>query len=440
LNEPVRPLPGYFTKVLRAEPPSLRLYWCPTVPSSCPICEQPIAQTAAHCSVCGFPTALAIEGLRSIDQAGSDEPPAGNQPNGTAAGTTPTAPPPTSPEADLNATISRSLREKMEVLRDLGRGAPDVTSELCEAALSEAEGRVAQALDILRSAQLRLEHQTDEVLARRLQSLEERRLALQKAGVRFAIGAELDHLREAVEGGEREEASVRLVESERRLGQFESDWKGLQGLLSQIEGLRSEAAELGIPLGEISGELEAIREKLAAPDLTEDILDTLAQEAAQTLMLLHEAIPTSLEEELIVHEKKLEQYPEEHAPSAAARRLHVEATRHLKKGRLSEAVSSVRELRRQLEELEKETAASAGRAPPSPSAPAETEQETLERLLRKARSLAARVRTLPPESDSSREAAIQIREATEHLRARELAEADLTLSRLMRTLAYEEPR
>ncbi len=407
------------------------------MPSSCPICEQPIAQTAAHCSVCGFPTGLAIEGLRSLDLPSAEEPSAG--PNGGAAVAALAADPRPSPEAELNATISRSLREKMEVLRDLGRGAPDVTNELCEAALSEAEGRVAQALDILRSAQQRLETQTDEVVARRVTALEERRLALQKAGVRFAIGGDLDHLREAVEGGEREEAAVRLVEAERRLGQFESDWKGLQGLLAQIEGLRSEAAELGIPLGEISGELETIREKLGAPDLSEEVLDTLAQDAAQTLMLLHEAIPTSLESELAAHEKRLDQFPEDHAPSAAARRLHVEATRHLKKGRLSEAVQSVRELRRQLEELEKEAAESAG-APAAVTAPVETEEQTLERLLRKARSLAARVRTLPPDSESAREAAIQIREATEHLRARELAEADLTLSRLMRVLAYEEPR
>ena len=408
------------------------------MPSSCPICEQPIAQTAQHCSVCGFPTGLAIEGLRSLDLPGEPDPSKATNGNGTATPKTPD-PPASSPEAELNATISRSLREKMDVLRDLGRGAPDVTSELCEAALSEAEGRVAQALDILRSAQARLETQADEVVTRRLASLEERRLALQKAGVRFAIGSDMEHLRAAVEGGEREEAAVRLVEVERRLGQFESDWKGLQGLLSQIEGLRGEAAELGIPLGEIAGELESIREKLGAPDLTEDVLDTLAQDAAQTLMLLHEAIPSSLETELATHERTLDRFPEDHPPSAAARRLHVEASRHLKKGRLSEAVQSVRELRRQIGELEKEVAASATPAA-APAGPVETEEETLERLLRKARSLAARVRTLPPESESAREAAIQIREATEHLRARELAEADLTLSRLMRVLAYEEPR
>ncbi len=410
------------------------------MPSSCPICEQPIASTAAHCTVCGFPTGLAIEGLRSRDLPVGDD---ASSRTPAAESTVPSAvpvPPPTA-EEELNATISRALREKMELLRGLGRGAPDVTSELCEAALSEAEGRVAQALDILRSAQERLERQTDDVLTRRFQALEDRRIALQKAGVRFAVSDDFSQLTEALEDGPREEAATRLVELERRLAQFESDWKGLQGLLSQIEGLRSEAAEVGIPLAEISGELQEIREKLAAPDLTEESLDVLAQSAARTLMLLHEAIPATLESELAQHETALDRYPDDHVPSAAARRMHVEATRHLKKGRLSEAVQSVRELRRLLEELQREEASEAARPPPAPVAPPqETEDEMLGRLLNKARSLAARVRTLPPDSDTAREAAVQIREATELLRARELDAADQTLTRLMRTLTYETAR
>jgi DNA repair exonuclease SbcCD ATPase subunit len=253
----------------------------------------------------------------------------------------------------------------------------------------------------------------------------------------------LDHLHELVEAGARDEAGARLVETEQRVAQFESDWKGLQGLLAQIESLRSEAADLKIPLGEIASELEGIKDKLAEPDLTEDALDGVAQEAAQTLMLLHEAIPTSLEEELTRHETTLNRYPDDHEPSAVARRLHVEATRHLKKGRLSEAVASVRDLRRQLELLKEETGPaptpSAASAPAAPGTP-ETEAEMLDRLLKKARSLAARVRTLPADSDTARDAAIQIREATDLLRERHLKDADVTLTRLMRMLAYEAPR
>lgn len=412
------------------------------MPSSCPICEQPIPSTVAHCMVCGFPTALAIEALRSL--SGFDPGPGDSAevPAPAAPRAKPKPAPPT-PEAELTIAISRDLRTKLDLVRELGRGAPDVTSEMCQAALSEAEGRMSEALDVLRQAQARLESETDELLGRRLTALEERRTALQQSGVRFAITDDLQRLRDAIEGDRREEAVGLLADTERRIAQFEADWKGLQGLLTQIDGLRSEAGDLGIPLGEISGELEGIRDRLSAGPLTEDALDEAAQDAAQTLMLLHEAIPSSLEEELGRHEVTLNAFPEDHAASAIARRLHVEATRHLKKGRLSDAVASVRELRRQLELLAKEPPAAPtpgaegeGAAPPLD----ETESAALDRLLKKARSLAARVRTLPPDSDTARDAAMQIREATDQLRDRRLKEADLTLSRLMRLLAYETPR
>jgi hypothetical protein len=327
----------------------------------------------------------------------------------------------------------------MELVQELGREAPDLTSELCQAALSEADGRISEALAILRSAQSRLENESDTLLQRRLSELEERRKTLERTGARVAIADDLAKAREAFEGEEREDAIRYLVETDQRLTQFESDWRGLQGLLSEVEGLRSEAAELSLPLGEISSEVEVIREKLRAPNLTEEALDGIAQEAAQTLMLLHEAIPSALTEELGRAEKTIDRYPEDYAPSAVAKRLHLEATRHLKKGRFTEAVRSVQELRRELAELEVAAAASPAAAPARVGR-VESEDEMLGRLLKKARSLASRVRTLPPDSDIAHEAAMQIREATEYLRYRRLSEADLTLSRLMRMLAADYSR
>ncbi|HTZ61656.1 MAG TPA: hypothetical protein VMC82_03325 [Thermoplasmata archaeon] len=406
------------------------------MPTSCPICEQPIPSTVGHCSVCGFPTALAIEGLRSLGAEATEA-----EPNGSAAAAAPAAPARVapSPEAELCATISHDIRGKLDYLRELGRGAPDVTNEMCQAAISEAEGRVAEALDVLRQAQRSLDRQTDELLQRRYASLEAREAALRETGVRFAIRGDLNRLKSALDGNQRELASGLLVEAERRTAQFESNWRGLQGLLRQIDSLRKEASDLGIPLGEIAGEVAEIRDQLQEPDLTEDGLDAVAQAAAQTLMLLHEAIPTSLEEELGRHEATLDRYPDDHPPSATARRLQAEAARHLKKGRLNDAVQSVRELRRELERLEQSQElheVAVGSAAPS-LAPAETEAETLDRLLKKARSLAGRVRTLPPESEIAREAAAQIREVTDLLRNRELRGADQALARLMRMLAGE---
>jgi|HubBroStandDraft_1064217.scaffolds.fasta_scaffold120731_2 phytoene dehydrogenase-like protein len=348
---------------------------------------------------------------------------------------------PPSPEAELAARISHDLRAKMALVRELGRSFPDATSELCQAALNEAEGRESEALETLRGAQARLEHEIDELLQQRIRATDERREALAQIGVRFSLGNAWKELADDLAQGRRDEVAVTLLEAERRVAQFESDWKGIQGLLAQIEGLKTEAADLGLPLGEISSELEGIRDRLEAPNLTEESLDEVAQAAAQTLMLLHESIPSSLEDELQRHAVTLDRFPEEHVPSAVARRLHVEASRHLKKGRLPEAVQSVRELRQQIEAIEQDEADGVGQlpAPPTPGV-RETEAETLDRLLKKARSLAARVRTLPPDSETAREAAIEIRTATELLKTRELSEADQTLARLMRMLAAEGAR
>lgn len=410
------------------------------MPASCPICEQPIPSTAAHCPVCGFPTGLAIEGLRSNDggngaSSSAETPPLAEPPRGASAPSAPT------PEEELNAAISRELRSKMDLVRELGREAPDLTSELCQAALSEADGRSSEALAILRSAQSRLESEADDLLHRRLAELTERRESLEKTGARMAISDQIREAREALDAGEREDAVHALVETDRRMTQFESDWRGLQGLLAQVEGLRNEASELAIPLGEIAGEVEAIRQKLREPNLTEETLDAVAQDAAQTLMLLHEAVPSALTEELERAEKVLDRYPEDHLPSAVAKRLHLEATRHLKKGRFTEAVRTVQDLRRELSELEVAAAASPGASGAATSAaPHETEEEMLDRLLKKARSLAARIRSLPADSDIAREAAMQIREATEFLRSRKLVEADQTLTRLMRILSIDLTR
>jgi hypothetical protein len=403
------------------------------VPSSCPICEQPIPTTAVHCSVCGFPTGLAIEGLRSNDGHENGTPT--TDAPAPAAAHPPPGPAALSPEEDLNAAISRDLRNKMDLVRQLGRGAPDLTNELCQAALSEADGRISEALATLRSAQSRLESESDELVRRRLTELGERRASLERTGARIAVGDELRRAQDALDAGEREAAIDQVVETDHRMTQFESDWRGLQGLLAQVEGLRSEATEIGIPLGEISGEVEAIRDRLREPNLTEEALDSVAQEAAQTLMLLHEVIPSALAEELDRADKTIDRFPEEDPRSSVAKRLHLEAARHLKKGRLTEAVRSVQDLRRELAELEVAAAASPAVGVIAPPQAGETEDEMLDRLLKKARLLASRVRTLPPESDLAHDAAVQIREATDLLRGRQLKEADLTLTRLMRLLS-----
>lgn len=406
--------------------------------SSCPICEQALPANSEHCEVCGFPTALAIEGLRAAKSPPPTERPRASGEGGERAGPSRAAPT-TSPESEFAATMGRGLRERMELFRPLGRDCPDVTNEMCEAALSEASGRPGEALEILRSAQGRLERQSRDALHRRWESLEDRRKTLERTGVRPAFEIPAHGALTTDSASETAADLARLLDLERRLGKFESDWKGLQGLLAQIEALRTEATDLALPLGEAPEQIAEIRRKLSAGPLGEADLDALAQEAAGALMLLHEAIPTSLGEELGRHAAALDQLPEDGTAGVAARKLHGEASTHLEKGRLLEASQSVRDLRRAIAEIEHPTPPPSPRlrAPAAP-APAPVDDALLDTLLKKARSLAGRVRSLPSDSPLALEAAAQIREATDFLRSGRLPDADRTLTELMRTLAQEQ--
>jgi hypothetical protein len=406
--------------------------------SSCPICEQPIPGNSEHCEVCGFPTALAIEGLRAAKSPAPED--ASKATSSDAPSTAGRSRPAPSPESELSATLGRGLKQRMELYRPLGRDCPDVTTEMCEAALSEASGRTSESLDILRSAQGRLDRQARDAVRRRWEAAEDRRKALERTGVRLDLEFPAHGSLSSDAPEETGDDLRRLLDVEGRLAKFESDWKGLQGLLAQIETLRTDAAELNVPLGDVPGQIDEIRQKLSAGPFKEGDLDGIAQDAARTLMLLHEAIPTSLEAELERHRAALDQLPEGATSGDAARKLHDEASRHLAKGRLLEATQSVRDLRRAIAELEHPTPPVASPARPRPSMPPPPDDAMLETLLKKARSLAGRVRSLPSDSPLALEAAAEIREATDFLRSGRLSDADRTLTELMRALSREQEK
>ena len=437
------------------------------MPTDCPICEQSIPSTASRCSNCGFPTGLAIEGLRAV----SEPAPLGplTEPELRESKPPPKArrrsPKSRSSQQEMAATIAKDLEVRLELIRQLGGEAPDVTSEMCQAALIEADGRGAEALQVLRTAQARLHQQTGELFEARIELLQDRERMFQEDGLQITLAPEVTRLRVEYTQGNRESALALLATVDQRVAQFETNWKGVKAMLVEIQQLRDEAVTVNAPIDQIDHEVAGIRLALQRPNLDTEALDAIAQHATQTLMLLHEMVPTHLEGELGRHEKTLSAYPEHHEPVARARRLHAEANRHLRKGRLSEAIVNVRELNQEILSLERQLAeeerkareAAAAAAMPPPAAleaavaapaaaatvtaagPQETETEALDRLLKKARSLAAQVRSLPADSDAAYAAAAEIRRATELLRARKLEEADQTLSHLMKTLRVEAP-
>ncbi|MCI4318086.1 MAG: hypothetical protein L3J96_06055, partial [Thermoplasmata archaeon] len=244
-----------------------------------------------------------------------------------------------------------------------------------------------------------------------------------------------------------------LFEVDQRLSRLENDWSGLRGLLAQIDSLREAAQLAGQDLPQVEEDLRQVREILSSSAVAADGLDLAAQTAARALMLLHEALPPVLEQELVRQADQLAGYPKDLEGARHARGLHAEASRHLRRGRLGDASLRLKELRQALKEIGASPSFASVPDPLAPSpAPAEGPSaaaaaaanddgstDFLGRLLSKARGLAARVRNLPPDSEVAFEAAAEIRRATEFLRARKLDEAESTLTRLMRTLDAEHP-
>ncbi len=454
----------------------------------CRVCGTALPAGATHCPKCGFPVALGKE-LNGPIHVPSEPEGLGDVSPTPAGGSGPES---LGPDSEVNASLARGLEDRSELLRSIDRDAPDMTAELCEAALTEASGRASDAQQILRSAQARMDRETEELLGRHLENLESRGRALQSTGLRLALESELGSLAEGFVGGEAAASVAALAAAERRLDAIEAHWRGLQALLAQVTTLREQAAALGISLDGLPDRVATIRADLAAAAVTERELDLAAQTAAEALMRLHEAIPPALERELARHDVALREHPARSARAQPARRRHAEAVDHLKSGRLEDAVRSVRELREALNELARESeaapppvaptpapvasppsrpvparraepatiptpsapssstvpasqveAAAPAMAPPTPSAregAGPPDAATITALMQKVRSLAARVRSLPPESPQAASAATQIHEATELLRAHRYAEADAALSRLMRALVQTGDR
>jgi len=332
--------------------------------------------------------------------------------------------------------VARQIDRELATLLELGGDGLSIAADLRQAALTEADGRVVEALGILRQAHARLGRLTDQLFEARIREVEDRVAGLEAGGIRLAVAADLAQLRSEAAQVDRAPALRRLRGLGDRLIRVEGDWKGLRDLLAQIEQLQEAATAFGLELPMVADDIGRARALVADEDVTSERMDEASQVAARALMMLHEALAPPVEQELNRHAVTLQKWPDNHAPARPVKLAHADAMRALRRGRLADATQRLRELREMIESLETATppVPVAARAPAGPPAP---DDGALEGLLAKARGLAARVRGLPPESEVAFEAASEIRRATELLRARKLEEADQTLSRLMQTLSTE---
>jgi hypothetical protein len=384
------------------------------------------------------------------------------------------------PQVEVVNRIARDVSHAVSLLQNLGGDGADISSELAQAAFTEAEGRVGEVLVLLRDAQGRVSIRLKEQFDSRLKQLEERQTAMITSGVSLNLGPDLDRIRNDVRSGRREAALQRIDLADRNLSRMESDWRGLQGLLRQIEALRESARLLELDVAEPDDSIRQVRVILAQPALDVGALDHAAELAAEAVMRLHDSIPLALEEFLDRQSTQVATWPSAFEGRRRASDLEREARKLLKSNRLVDATHRATELQQLIvstgvppaptavEEPPPEPVAvvvaprSTERIParaferierpaprpvtpatssPAPSIPADAptvkaapKADSVRSLVAQARDLAARIQRLPADSDLARAAAVEIRNATDLLRERKMDEAERTLSELKERL------
>lgn len=468
----------------------------------CAVCEAHVAEDAAHCSGCGFPLSMSELAARLIEELPEPEPsvlPRRGEPEVPARARQRDRSPAVAsrdPQVEVVNRIARDVSHAVSLLQDLGGDGADIANELAQAAFTEAEGRVGEVLVLLRDAQGRVSIRLKEQFDARLKQLEERQVAMISSGVSINLGADIDRIRTDIRAGRREAALQRIETVDRNLSRIESDWRGLQGLLRQIESLREAARLLELDVSEPDDSLRLVRVILAQPALDVGALDHAAELAAEALMRLHDSIPLALEEFLDRLASQVATWPATFEGRRRAAELDREAHKLLKANRLVEATQKATELHqlilatgvpveptaaeetpppvpdvpaaarpaepvavRRPERIDRPvppprpvpTPASpfAAREFPPPAAPAtlpvapaapaprpsiSMSADAVRNLVAQARELAARIQKLPADSALARAAAVEIRNATELLRERKMDEAEKTLAELRERL------
>jgi hypothetical protein len=469
----------------------------------CAICEGAVPDSAPHCTSCGFPMAMSDLAARLIvelpepDSLAVSRRPESEPSPKPRTKERPAPGPSRDPQAEVVNRIARDVSHAVSLLQDLGGDGGDIANELAQAAFTEAEGRVGEVLVLLRDAQGRVSIRLKEQFDARLKQLEERQAAMITSGVSINLSAEIDRIRIDLRAGRREAALQRIDLADRNLSRMESDWRGLQGLLRQIEGLRESARLLELDVSEADDSLRQVRVILAQPALDVGALDHAAELAAEALMRLHDSLPLALEEFLDRLASQVAAWPLAFEGRRRATDLDREAHRLLKANRLVEATQRATELRqlivstgvppvpvaaeepppapeagpvfvkprenispRGAERIDRPASvyrppASPASAPPPapkqppaavapppapPPKPAVPSADMVRSLVAQARELAARIQKLPGDSDLARAAAVEIRNATELLRERKMDEAEKTLDELKGRLDQSLPR
>ncbi len=417
----------------------------PVKSDRCAVCGADAPAGTERCDRCGFPRALAV----TVPPAGARPPEA-----------VPTSPPGAGAEAragpkaavhrsGVTSAAAKELFGRADRLRELGLDTKPVELALRDAALREAWGDTDAAVAEIRRSSERLDAAVAEALGSRLSRLTSRRAKLVDAGVEVAADPALGTVPGLLEHGDVSNALEILRASETSVDRTASAWTELEEAFGEVAGLRDLALRLGFSVGEVSDRVGPARSGLGSGTVRTAQIAPALREARRELEELSRALSDPAREMLDDLTRRSESADLDPLETNRLRALGDRAAYLLADRHVADAL-------RALIELKEAVAPFGGRAPEGPQPSAATTSRSsgatkpsragpaaeisAESLLAKARSFASKVRALPPDSSAAREAAAQIREATDLLRQGRLAEADATLTRLMRTFGDPEAR
>ncbi len=343
----------------------------------------------------------------------------------------------TSPATSASDPSEPSARETIALTALLRRLTPETreaSHALVEAALESARGRSGAAVDRLGSARQALGESIERAAELRREQLASRRARLRESGVEVRPVPAPPAAAVRIAPGELGVLVDGLEAADREIARTEADWQALEVAFGDVAALRAIAAENSWPVAGVKDRIGPARERMAKGPATSTDVSQWLGDAREEGQELSRSLAGPLRAEL----DRVGPHPEaavqlDPVGVNRLRALREGAERHWASGEILGALRALTELRRLL----REEPAAPAETPAGPSAAA-TPRTSVDLLQAKARRFAEHLRTLPPDSEAARKAALGIREATALLRDGRLAEADATLTRLMQSMHLSE--
>jgi hypothetical protein len=398
----------------------------------CVACDAELAEVEPACPQCGFPVTLEPD----------VEPNFAQMPLVAPAARDPTAPKRSADRTRAKArrpadheiqSAAREVRYSLQLVKELGGAEEALTDVIPRAAVLDSLGRSPEAVKLLRDSQATAIARAGDLFEDHLQRLQKRQVALIMAGFDPGPLQGASRLRAEFSELPLDVVARHLLEEEHLLGRTENAWTELRTRLVVIQAMRGHGVEPGRSDRDADQEATRILGLLERQALVPGELDRALAVTQPLLVAYQKSAPSRLQGVLDAHAETIHRYPTDHPDLPHARDLHEAASRHLEDGRIADALVTIEELRIALGGAESIPIGPKVEVVTGGAVPMDIGTETA-RLLKRARLLAQRLKTLPPDNPLTFDAARLMRDLVGAIREDRIEEARTTLLELAHVL------